>query len=229
MGKIRVLIADDHAVLRAGLRMLVNAQPDMEVVDEAADGAMAHQKALETSPDVVLMDITMPGRSGIQAIEDIRRDSPQTKVLILTMHDDPAYVRSVLAAGGAGYVIKKAPDLDLLAAIRAVYRGRTFVDLTLADGVAQDVLGKKSASGKVREGRPMSLLSHREREVLCLVAQGYMNRHIAERLRLSVKSVETYRWRIAEKLGLRSRADLVRYALEVGLLAPGTAPPGEDR
>jgi len=219
MAKIKVLIVDDHAILRAGLRALINAQPDMEVVDEAPDGASAIKKVVDTKPDVVLMDISMPECGGIEALERIRRDCPNVRVLILTMYDDPAYMRSVLAAGAAGYIIKRAPDLDLMAAIHAVYRGRTFVDMTLSENILPETIRKRGQNGK-KKGMSVSMLSQREREVLCLVAQGYMNKDIAERLHLSVKSVETYRARIAEKLGLRSRADLVRYALEVGLLAP---------
>ena len=222
MDKIRLLVVDDHAVLRAGLKLLINTQPDMEVVGEAADGLAAVKKAIETKPDLVIMDISMPESSGISALERIRQDCPHTRVLVLTMHDDPAYLHTVLAAGAGGYVIKRASDLDLLVAIRAVHRGRTFVDMTFTEN--SFILEKKTHHGK----QSLLLLSPREREVLGLVAQGHMNKHIAERLRLSVKSVETYRARVAEKLGLRSRADVIRYALEVGLLSAGTSPPGNS-
>lgn len=222
MDKIRLLIVDDHAVLRAGLKLLINTQPDMEVVDEASDGLTAVQKAIEKQPDLVLMDISMPEASGISALERIRQDCPHTRVLVLTMHDDPAYLRAVFAAGAGGYAVKKASHLDLLVAIRAVYRGRTFVDVAFTED--DFIAGGKAPHGK----KSMLLLSPREREVLGLVAQGYMNKHIAERLRLSVKSVETYRARVSGKLGLRSRADVIRYALEVGLLSAGTFPPGDS-
>lgn len=225
MASIRVLIADDHAVLRAGLRMLIGAQPDMAVVGEAADGAEAVQKALETRPDIALMDITMPGSGGIKAIERIRQECPKTRVLVLTMHDVPAYLRSALAAGASGYVVKSAADSELLSAIRAVHRGRTAVDPDLAVMVLQGALGRRAAGGQGNE--PMDTLSPREREVLDLVARGYTNHQIAERLGLSVRTVETYRSRLVEKLGLRSRADLVRYALESGLLGSGQVPPEE--
>lgn len=220
MGRIRVLIADDHAVLRAGLRMLIGVQTDMEVVGEAADGEEAVRKAAQTRPDVALMDITMPALGGIQAIERIRDTCPQTRVLVLTMHDVPAYLRAALAAGASGYVVKRAADAELLSAIRGVYRGRTVLDPTLAAMVVQGALGKRPAPGG-QAGGPASVLSPREREVLDLVAQGYTNQQIADRLGISVKTVETYRSRLVEKLGLRSRADLVRYAFDSGLLGTG--------
>lgn len=225
MPGIRVLIADDHAVLRAGLRMLIGAQPDMDVVGEAADGAEAVQKVLDTRPDVALVDITMPGSGGIKAIERIRQECPKTRVLVLTMHDVPAYLRSALAAGASGYVVKSSADSELLSAIRAVHRGHTVLDSDLAVMAMQGRLGRKAAGS--RGGAPVSPLSPREREVLDLVAQGYTNQQIAERLGLSVRTVETYRSRLVEKLGLRSRADLVRYALESGLLGSGQVPPEE--
>jgi two-component system response regulator NreC len=215
MGKIRVFIADDHAVLRAGLRMLISAQPDMEVVGEAADGEEAVRKTVETRPDVAIVDITMPGSGGIKAIERIRQESPATRVLVLTMHDVPAYLRSALAAGASGYVVKRAADAELLSAIRGVHRGRTVLDPTLAVMVVRRALGKKPKVGQ--PSGPASLLSPREREVLDLVAQGYTNQQMADRLGLSVKTVETYRSRLVEKLGLQSRADLVRYAVDSGL------------
>lgn len=222
MASIRVLIADDHAVLRAGLRVLIDAQPDMEVVGEAADSDEAVRKVVEARPDVALMDITMPGSSGIKAIGRITDACPQTRVLVLTMHDVPAYLRSAVAAGAAGYVVKRAADSELLSAIRGVHRGRTVLDPALAATVVQRAIGKRSAAG-----RPASLLSPREREVLDLVAQGYTNQQIADRLGLSVKTVETYRSRLVEKLGLRSRADLVRYALDSGLVGRGPIAPEE--
>lgn len=225
MDKIRVLIADDHAVLRSGLRMLINTQPDMEVVGEAADGQEAVQKSLEEKPDIVLMDITMPGSSGIKAIEELRLESPRTRVLILTMHDDVAYLRSALAAGGSGYVVKKAADTELLSAIRAVHRGHTFVDLTSGGGSLEEALQEEGKGDQVPPGKSKGLLSQREREVLALVAIGYTHQQIAERLSLSVKTVETYRARLTEKLYLRTRADLVRYAIELGLLDADKAPP----
>ncbi len=206
MAKTRVLIADDHAVLRAGLRMLLNAQADMQVVGEASSAREALELALETRPDVMTLDLSMPGGSSVKIIEKLRTECPQTRVVVLTMHDDPAYLRTVLAAGGSGYVVKTAADSELLTAIRAVARGRTFVDLDMAKHSAVPTTGDASA------------LSQREREVLNQLAQGHTNQEIADRLYLSVKTVETYRSRIATKLGLRSRADIIRYAMETGIL-----------
>ena len=214
MKRIRILIADDHAVLRAGLRRLIGEQPDMDVVGEAADGEEAVRRTRELRPDVALMDLTMPGLGGLKAIERIRQDCPETRVLVLTMHDVPAYLRSVLAAGGSGYVVKRAADSELLSAIRSVYRGRTVLDPTLAVQVVQSGLGKRPPVGG---GAAAPHLSQREQEVLDLVAQGYTNQQIADRLGLSVKTVETYRARLVQKLGLRSRAELLRYAMDTGL------------
>ncbi len=228
MAKIRVLIADDHAVLRSGLRVLINLQPDMEVVGEAADGHEAVEKVLEVEPDVALVDITMPAGGGIKAIEQMHRECPKTRVLVLTMHDDVAYLRSALAAGGSGYIVKKAADSELLSAIRAVHRGHMFLEVIPPGSAAPEVLGTPGTGGQARPGGPKGLLSQREREVLALLAQGFTNQQIANRLCLSIKTVETYRSRLAEKLDLRNRADLVRYALEIGLVGPGKfAPKGK--
>src|SRR5271168_3272281 len=140
--RIRVMVADDHAILRSGLKLLINAQADMEVVSEAPDGEQAIRAARETSPDVALMDLTMPRTGGMRALQEIVRDCPKTRVLVLTMHDDPAYLRSVLSAGASGYVLKRSVDAELLTAIRAVHQGGTFVDPSLANVLVQDVLSK---------------------------------------------------------------------------------------
>ena len=215
--KIRVMIADDHAILRAGLKLLVNAQADMEVVSEAPDGEKAVQAARETRPDVALLDLTMPGVGGMTALQEMARNCRETRVLVLTMHDDPAYLRSVLAAGASGYLLKRTVDSELLAAIRAVHRGGIFVDPSLANVLVQDVLAKRGT--KARSMRPVNILSDREQQVLKLVAQGYSSQQIAKRIFVSVKTVETYRARIADKLGLRTRSEVVRYAIRMGLLA----------
>jgi DNA-binding NarL/FixJ family response regulator len=228
MEKIRVLIADDHAVLRAGLRMLIGAQPDMDVVGEAGDGREAVRVALETGPDVVTMDLKMPGTGGIKAVERLSRECPRSRVLVLTMHDDPAYLRAALAAGCAGYVLKAAAHTELIAAIRDVSAGRTFVDPHLAGDLLQSLAGPERASPPEDPERPEGRLSQRERAVLALLAQGHTNRVIADRLFLSVKTVETYRSRIAVKLGLKSRADFVRFALEIGLLNADGGASAED-
>ena len=216
MGRIHVLLADDHVVLRTGLRMLINAQPDMEVVAEASNGEDAVRVVREVGPDIVLMDISMPGAGGIEATARIRRESPAVRVLALTMHDDAAYLRSILAAGAAGYVVKRAADAELLSAIRTTYRGETYIAPSLAGAMVQEALGRKPRKGSA--GVPGDTLSEREREVLRLVAQGHTNQEIADRLFISPKTVATYRARLMEKLGLKTRADLVRYALAIGLL-----------
>lgn len=198
--------------------MLINSQPDMEVVGEAADVSDTLRKAVAIRPDVALVDITMPGGNVIEAIERIRRGSPGTRVLVLTMHDDPSYARAVLAAGASGHVVKEVDSSELLSALRAVHRGRTFVDLGRG-GSAASLL---SESAPARRGpAPTRFLSRREREVLELVAQGHTNQQVADRLSVSVKTVETHRARVVDKLGLKTRADLVRFALETGLLRPG--------
>ncbi len=223
MAKIRVLVADDHAVLRAGLRLLINAEPDMEVVGEAAATHEALEKSRALGPDVLTLDLSMPGGNTIRMIERLRQECPQVRVLVLTMHDDPAYLRAVLAAGGTGYMVKTAADADLLTAIRAVSRGRVFVDVNLARGMA-GVLGGDAGAGPSPPAG-VADLSSRERQVLEMLAQGHTNQEMANKLFLSVKTVETYRARIASKLGLKTRADVIRYALETGLLGPMDANP----
>ena len=210
--RIRILLADDHTVLRSGLRALLSAQADLEVAGEAADGAEALRLAQTIKPDVVVMDIGMPGVSGIDATARIRRELPATKVLILSMHDDQGYLRQALRAGASGYVLKKAADTELLAAIRAAARGEVFLDPSLAKGFVEDVVLPKAQEPDI----PM--LSDREREVLRLLARGHTNQQVADRLCIGVKSVETYKARLMEKLGLKGRAELVRYALTHGLL-----------
>ena len=206
--KTRILLADDHAILRAGLAMLIEAESDLEVVGEAADGLEAVEKARALKPDIIILDLTMPRLSGLDALREIRRDCPDTKILVLTMHDDPAYGRTVLGAGAMGYVTKKAADRELLLAIRTVRAGRPFVDLTQAE----EMLPRHTP------------LSQREQQVLTELAHGFTHQEIADRLAVSIKTVETYLERLSAKLGLHRRADLVRYALEIGLLAQETRP-----
>jgi two-component system response regulator NreC len=212
------MIADDHAILRAGLRMLVNAQGDMEVVSEASDGEIAVLTAQETKPDVALLDLTMPRVGGMKALEKIARECSKTRVLILTMHDDPAYLRAALAAGASGYLLKRAVDAELIAAIRAVHRGGVFVDPRLASILVQDVLAK-GKTGVGAKGQ-VNILSRRELQVLGLVARGYTSGEIAKQIFVGVKTIETYRARIFEKLGLQTRSDLIRFAVQMGLLTP---------
>lgn len=218
MPKIRVLIVDDHAVLRAGLRMLLEAQADMHVAGEAADAEEALRKARSTGPAVILLDLSMPGAVGTSLIERIAAECPRSSILVLTMHDDPAYAQTALAAGALGYIAKKAADTELLSAIRAVDRGRRFVDVSVVADLAPDLPARKPPGGPARAGATISPLSPREQEVLELLARGHTNREIAARVGIGVKTVETYRSRLGQKLGLRTRADLVSYALETGLL-----------
>jgi len=216
--KIRVMIVDDHAILRAGLRMLVNAQADMEVVSEAPDGEKAIQAVQESKPDVTLLDLTMPRVGGMKALQEIARNCRETRVLVLTMHDDPAYLRSALASGASGYLLKRAVDSELIAAIRAVHRGGVFVDPRLASVLVQDVLAKKGT--KADPTQTTNILSDRELQVLGLVARGYTSAQIAKQISVGVKTVETYRSRFADKLGLRTRSDVIRFAVQMGLLTP---------
>jgi two-component system response regulator NreC len=212
---IRTFIADDHGVLRGGLRSLINSQTDMEVVGEAADGASAEAGILETKPDVALLDLSMPGRGGLETLVAVRQKRPLTRVVVVTVHDEPGYLRAAALAGALGYVVKRAADTELLAAIRAVALGRSFIDVPIATARRAN---RTFAAGS---SRSVALLSDREREVLEHVAEGYSNREIADALGLSTKSVETYRGRVMTKLGLSTRSDLVRFALEYGLLTAG--------
>jgi two-component system, NarL family, response regulator NreC len=213
MTRIGVVIADDHAVLRAGLRLLLEAQPDMLVLGDAADGAEVVQKVRTLRPDVVVMDLSMPGPRSGTVIRQVRRACPATRVLVLTLHDDPSYLRASMFAGAAGYLVKRAADSELMSAIRAVHAGRTFVDLTRPDGPKRSLRGRTAVGAD-----PPKPLSQRERTVLRLLAQGHSNQAIADRLRVSIKTIETYRTRLSQKLGLKGRAQLYRFASEAGIL-----------
>lgn len=216
MATIRVLVADDHGILRAGLRSLINAEPDMEVVGEAADGQQALEQARLLQPDVVVMDISMPVMDGLEATRLLRREQPQCQVIILTIHAEEEYLFQALQAGGAGYVLKSAADTDLMDAIRKAYRGEVFLYPSAVKKLLSEYLRRLPASEQ--EG-PTDRLTARERQVLKLTAEGYTNQEIAERLVISPKTVDTYRQRIMEKLRLNHRPELVRYALRSGLLS----------
>lgn len=213
-GPIRVLIADDHAILRSGLRLLIGAERDMEVVGETDDLDETLRSAKTLAPDVITLDLSMPGSSGLASIEALRAVAPASRIVVLTMHDDPAFVRSAMALGASGYLAKSAAHTAVIGAIRAVSRGRLFVDVRDTEQASQR--GAHEAPPR----SPLSTLGAREREVLGLVALGHTNRAIAERLSISVKTVETHRARVMQKLGLTNRADLTRVAIELGLLGP---------
>lgn len=212
---IRVLVADDHPILRSGLRLLLSAEPDMEVVGEAHTGQEAIDKVRELEPDVVVMDIAMPQMSGLEATTRISDLGLQTKVLILTVHAESDYLLPVVRAGGSGFVRKSQADTDLLEAVRAVHRGEVFLDPPATKMLLEDYLGRVRAG---KETDTYQKLSEREREVLKLTAEGYTSQEIADRLVLSPKTVDTYRGRVMDKLNLHHRADLVKYALRRGLL-----------
>lgn len=216
---IRVLLADDHAVLRAGLQMLLNAKPDIEVVGEAEDGAEAIQKIAELHPDIVVMDLTMPGMSGLEATQHITENFPGTRVLVLTMHADK-YILPVIQAGASGYVLKSMADTDLIEAIRHIAQGERFLYPGAIDALLNHMQEGPSEEEE-QQDNSLDLLSEREREVLRLTAQGYTNSQIGQMLHISTKTVDTYRYRLGEKLGFDDRADLVQYALRKGLLKTG--------
>lgn len=207
---LRVLLIDDHAVLRSGLRLLLQTQPDFEVIGEAADGAQGLLEIRGRKPDLVILDLSMPGLGGLETLKQVMAEQPWLKVLILTMHDDAEFVRTALTAGAKGYVLKRAADTELLNALRIVGAGGTYIYPSLA---AQLIM-ESGRESKVQAGK----LSAREVEVLQLIALGYTQQEIAERLSLSTKTVETHKARISEKLGTRTRAELVRYAINNGLV-----------
>lgn len=215
MAETRILIVDDHAILRAGLRLLLDAQPDLAVVGEAGDALHGVDLARALQPDVVLLDITMPGQGGLDTLPAMRRAVPHARILMLTMHDDEGYLRRALQAGAAGYVLKKAADSELITAVRAVARGEVYVHSALTRGLLRAILPDAAPAPATD---PWSALSDRERAVLTRVALGHTAAEVADVLGLSAKTVETYRARGMEKLGLRTRAALVRFALARGLL-----------
>lgn len=211
---INILIADDHAIVRSGLTMLVEGQEDMKVIGTAADGKEAFEKATELEPDVVLMDINMPpGENGLVATKRLREAMPHIHILILSMHDDREYVYRALHAGASGYILKSADDFDLISAIRTVEEGAAYLYPEATKTIIEDYLTKVSD-----EESKISNLSAREQEILALLAKGYTNREIGDLIHVSVKTVETHRSKIMEKLNLKTRPDLVKYAFKQGLL-----------
>ncbi len=213
--KIRVLLADDHTILRAGLKMMLNVQPDIEVVGEASDGRQAVTEAQRLLPDVILMDITMPECNGIEATRQVKRLLPETRVLVLTMHENEEYLFQMLRAGASGYMLKEAADTELISAIRVISAGRFYLSPSAQSMMVSDYL-QRVRTGEERDS--YGVLTEREREILKLVAEGHTNNQIAERLFISPKTVDTHRTHIMDKLNLHSRAELVKYAMRRGLL-----------
>jgi two-component system response regulator NreC len=214
MNKLRVLIAEDHETVREGMKMLINSQPDMEVVGEAGDGIAAIQQAQELLPDIVLMDVSMPRATGFQATEKINQTCPQVKVLALTRHTDKSYLHQLVRAGAYGYVLKQSPSIELLRAIRTVGEGRQYLDTAMAGAVLTGFAGDRSLADISR----LPWISKREEEVLRLIGWGYSNKEIAAKLDISVKTVEAHRANAMRKLDLHSRIDIVRFALTQGWL-----------
>ncbi len=215
MSKIRLLLVDDHQIMRAGLRMLFQAESDMEIAGEVDTGEEALRAVGELKPDVVIMDVTMPGMSGIEATRRIKEISPDTAVLAVTMHEDEQYFFEMLNAGASGYIPKRAAPDDLVSAIRVVSQGEVFLYPSLAKYLVKDFLHRVE-SGGVPAGEE---LTPREREVLTYIAEGYTNREIADALVISVKTVDRHRENIMRKLNLHSRVELVKYAIEKGLIS----------
>jgi DNA-binding NarL/FixJ family response regulator len=209
---VKILIADDHGIVRSGLRMLLEQQPDIEVVGEASDGAEARDMAIRDKPDLAILDVKMPKLTGLQATREIRAHAPDVAILILSMYDDERYLFEALKAGASGYVLKAQADSDLLDAVRAVERGEPFLTPEAQRALIQDVLGESSN----REDE----LTPREQEVVKLVAEAHTNREIAGILHLSEKTVENHRSNAMRKLGMRDRVELVRYAIRKGLIEP---------
>lgn len=214
--KTRVLLADDHAVVRSGLKMVLDSQPDIEVVAEAGDGAEAVQKALSDGVDLAILDVAMPRMTGLQAVAELHRRRPELRVLILSMYDNEQYFFEALKAGASGYVLKSAANRDLVEAIRASMRGEPFLYPAAVTALIRDYL-ERARHG---EATPEDPLTPRELEVVKLIAEGHTSEEIAETLVISKKTVERHRANILEKLGMRNRVELTRYAIRRGLVEP---------
>jgi two-component system response regulator NreC len=215
---IRVLIVDDHTLVRQGLRALLQAEADVKVVGEGSDGREAVRLAHELQPDVVVMDLSMPDMDGMEATRLIKQSAPQMQVLALTMHESDEYFFRVLQAGASGYVLKRAASTDLLAALRAVARGEAFLYPAVAKKLVGDYLSRAQTGGEGEAQMSYAGLTAREREILTLVAEGLSNREIAERLVLSLSTVQTHYTHIMDKLNLQKRAELIKYAIRHGLI-----------
>jgi two-component system response regulator NreC len=213
MDKIRLLVVDDHAVMRDGIRALLSLHEDIEIVGEAATGQEAIEKARDLTPDVIIMDIAMPGMDGLEATRRILKANPREKILVLTQHDDKEYILSAIKAGSSGYVPKRALGSELVSAIRAVYHGGSFLYPSAATALIQDY------RNQALEGDSYDQLTPREREILKLIAEGHTSREIAEMLFITLKTVTGHRAKIMEKLGLHNRTELIKYAMRKGVLS----------
>ena len=208
---MRILVADDHGIVRSGVKLLLDRQPDMEVIAEAEDGVDAVEQVIKHKPDVAILDVSMPRMTGLQATHEIKQQTPDTQVLILSMHDDERYLFEALRAGAAGYVLKQAADQDLVNAVRATGRGEPFLTSAAQQALIRDFLER---------GDQPEELTPREQEIVKLIAEAHTNRSIAEILHLSEKTVESHRANVLQKLGMRDRVELVRYAIRHGLVEP---------
>jgi two-component system response regulator NreC len=215
MNKIRVLLADDHLILREGIRLLLGKVPDIEVVGEASEGGEAVAKAEQLVPDVVLMDITMPGLNGLEATRQIKQKTPQVKVLILTMHDTSQYLSQMLQAGASGYVVKTTTTHDLISAIKAVHQGDVYLYPSIAKMLVEDYLQKVKTG---EEKTSYEGLTRREREILMYIAEDKKNKEIADLLGISVRTVQAHRTNLMDKLGAHDRTELVKYAISKGII-----------
>jgi len=218
MSQLRIVLADDHAIVRDGLRGLIDAQNDMEVVGAASNGEEAVRLASELKPDVLVMDVSMPGMTGIEAAKQLRQDKSKSRILALTMHEDRATLRQLLEAGASGYALKRAAGEELINAIRTVATEGMYLHPTMAAKMVGSYIGKRPSGDTPRPENDADILSEREIEVVRLLAQGYSNKEVGAKMDVSVKTVETYRARVAAKLGLQSRVELVRFALQQGWL-----------
>ena len=215
MERIRVLLAEDHTIVRKGLRLLLDDQAGIQVIAEAADGRLAVRLTEQLTPDVVLMDFSMPGLNGLEATRQILERVPGTKVLVLTRHTSQEYVDRILEAGASGYVVKKSAPEELVLAIQAVHRGDSYIDPAISTTIIRGYLGKSKAKGEDRN----SQLTPRQREVLQLIAEGHANREIAVILNISVKTVENHRTSLMKALDLHSTAELTQYAIRIGVIS----------
>ena len=213
---MKVLLAEDHTIVRKGLRSLLDAERGIEVIGEAEDGREAVEKVQRLRPDVVLMDITMPGLNGLEATRQIKKRFPEVKVLILTMHANEEYIHQVLQAGASGYVVKQAVVTELVSALQAVHRGDSFLSPSVCGRIVEEYIRRAEA---MVEKDSYEKLTDREREVLQLIAEGHSNRGIAELLSISVKTVETHRAHLMDKLGIHNRAELIKYAIRKGVIS----------